>query len=135
MTHQSTYDAHSRRFASLRAAALTCLLVCAACSVQQAAASPKQTGGSCAAAMIEGVLESASKPSVLDLRARDGTMYSLVWPTGYTIDATDGGRVIDDRGAVIARAGDRVRIGGGEGDVGSWVVCAGTINVMSSGGP
>lgn len=132
---------------SLIAAAL-CLVLMAACSGYppgQAPASPttpvdpmtsvgvptegpwQGTPPPCPASYIEGrLIPHPDRGAVLEVTPEDVVM--VAWPYGYSGALIDGRfALLDTAGAVVAREGDRVRIGGGERPDGFWRGCGGTV--------
>lgn len=81
----------------------------------------------CPAARIEGTLVRQSR-SILGLRNDQDLVLQVIWPYGYSA-RDDGGRlaVLDATGTVVAREGDRVAIGGGEIQAGTWLGCGGML--------
>ena len=55
--------------------------------------------------------------SIIDncLRLKPGESLLLIWPYGYTL-AINGGEisVVDNKGHIVARVGDSIKVGGGE---------------------
>lgn len=84
-----------------------------------------ETPPGCPAALIEGVLVADAESGVA-LREADGHVEIVIWPHGYSGRVGDPVAVVDADGNVMARVGDRVRIGGGEiGPGRSWMACGG----------
>lgn len=76
--------------------------------------------------MIEGELVKDAQFG-LGLREADGTTRMVIWPYGYAARSVGiAVELVDDGGSYVARDGDRVRIGGGEIEGGSWLGCGGT---------
>lgn len=63
----------------------------------------------CPAALLEGELL-ADDAGGLMVRHAEGFVMSVVWPDGYVVR---GGELLDPAGAVAAREGDVVSLGGG----------------------
>jgi hypothetical protein len=117
-------------------------LVLAACTPVSTAA-PKPTpppvviltqsrpaGDGCDGALLEGMLvpDPATGLAIAD---GSGRVQAVVWPFGYRGAATIAGALlIDAAGGVVARTGDRIRVGGGQGADGHWIAC-GTIVRLS----
>lgn len=77
----------------------------------------------CMDALMTGVL-AADAEAGLVVHAPDGTSVVVVWPNGWAAVDQDGMRVLlNDRGDPIARVGDHVQIGGGQGNDGRWYTC------------
>ena len=84
-----------------------------------------ETPPGCPAALIEGVLV-ADAASGVALRDTEGLIEIVIWPHGYSGRVGDPVAVVDAESNVVARVGDRVRIGGGEiGPDRSWMACGG----------
>lgn len=84
-----------------------------------------ETPPGCPAALIEGVLVADAESGVA-LRDTEGLIEIVIWPHGYSGRVGDPVAVVDADGIVVARVGDRVRIGGGEiGPDRSWMACGG----------
>jgi hypothetical protein len=81
----------------------------------------------CPAARIEGTLV-RERRSIVGLRIDQDLVLQVIWPYGYSA-RDDGGRlaVLDSTGTVVAREGDRVAIGGGEIESGTWLGCGGIL--------
>jgi hypothetical protein len=72
------------------------------------------TGDPYPAALIEGVLEVRSGCVFV---TANGDRWLLLWPEGYAPQLADGQlEVRDESGKVVAKEGERLRIGGGEGN-------------------
>jgi hypothetical protein len=84
------------------------------------------TPAACATALLQGTLVSNAAFGVA-LQDAEGHVHKIVWPFGYSARATSAGVVVlNDRGLVVAREGDRVGLGGGEiGNDGTWLACSG----------
>jgi hypothetical protein len=86
-------------------------------------AEPLRPGDGCMDALMSGVL--AADPQMgLAVQAPDGAAIVVVWPHGWAAVDQDGMRIlVNDRGAPVARVGDHVEIGGGQGPDGRWYTC------------
>jgi hypothetical protein len=79
----------------------------------------------CPAALIEGVLVADAESGVA-LRDGEGLVEIVIWPYGFSGRVGDPIAVVDADGKIVARVGDRVRIGGGAiGPDGAWMACGG----------
>lgn len=77
----------------------------------------------CPAALLTGVLTQVAGELVV-MRDGGGPPERIIWPSGYTVRQDgDSLAVFNSSGLVIARPGDRVRLGGGERESGTWGVC------------
>ena len=95
---------------------------------------PAGTPRPCMASLTEGVLVADARWGFALTDPAGGRVREVIWPYGYAA-RNDGGRLtlIDTTGAVIAHAGDRLRIGGGEtGPDHAWLACGG-ITVVAAG--
>lgn len=79
--------------------------------------------GGCPTALLVGELAEESGTLVV-VGADGGPSERIIWPFGYGV-RKDGGELvlIDLSGAVKAREGDVVRLGGGETESGTFKVC------------
>jgi hypothetical protein len=78
---------------------------------------------SCPTGLLTGVLTQQADELVV-IPDGGGPAERLIWPSGHGIRADDDTLVVTDLfGIVRARAGDSVRLGGGERDSETWVVC------------
>ncbi len=79
----------------------------------------------CPVALLTGVLVEQDAELVV-ISEPGGRPERLLWPWDYRV-RREGARlvVVDLFGVVRARAGDRVRIGGGEVEDGTWLACGG----------
>ena len=79
--------------------------------------------GGCPTALLVGELAEESGALVV-ARANGGPNEKIIWPSGYGV-REDGGQLVltDLLGAVKAREGDTVRLGGGEIESGTFKVC------------
>ena len=84
---------------------------------------PMGEGDACMDALMTGVLAADRDASVV-VQAPDGTSIVVVWPHGWAAVDQDGMRIlVNDRRDPIARVGDHVEIGGGQGPDGRWYTC------------
>ncbi len=81
----------------------------------------------CPGARIEGMVV-RERRSIVGLRNDQDLILQVIWPYGYSA-RDDGGRlsVLDSTGTVVAREGDRIAIGGGEIEPGTWLGCGGIL--------
>ena len=79
--------------------------------------------GGCPAALLVGELAEDAGALVV-IGAEGGPSERIIWPFGYGV-RDDGGELVltDLFGAVKAREGDTVRLGGGETESGTFKVC------------
>ena len=85
-----------------------------------ASASP----GGCATALLEGTLEAEPSTGSLVVRTDDGHAVSVTWPIGYGIGGGANGETVLTRLFIlVARPGDRVSMGGGEGRSAEFAAC------------
>lgn len=81
------------------------------------------TGG-CATALLEGTLEADPSTGRLVVRTDDGHAVSVTWPIGYGIAGGANGETVLTRLFIqVARPGDRVSMGGGEGGSADFAAC------------
>ena len=74
-------------------------------------------------ALLSGLL-AADEAAGLVVQAADGSRTVVVWPHGWVAVDEGGERtLLDHRGQPIARVGDHVEIGGGQGGEGRWYTC------------
>lgn len=79
------------------------------------------------AARVEGEL-AVSPESGLGLRLADGRDLKVEWAPGYVVV----GHVLRDTGgAVVASLGDRIEIGGGTRQEGTWIACPGKVKLLA----
>ena len=79
------------------------------------------------AARTEGTLVREPRSGV-GLRVDPDLVYQVIWPYGYSARDDDGRlALLDATGKVVAHEGDRVAIGGGEREPGTWIGCGGII--------
>jgi hypothetical protein len=84
-----------------------------------------ETPVGCPAALIEGTLV-ADHATGVALDDPAGFVRPVIWPHGYSGRPGTPVAVVDASGAVVARVGDRVQIGGGEiTNDGAWMACGG----------
>jgi hypothetical protein len=77
----------------------------------------------CPAALLEGELV-ADEEFGFAVTHADGFTTAVTWPHGYVARVAERRELLDGSGRVIAREGDHVALGGGEGAVGpGFVVC------------
>jgi len=77
----------------------------------------------CPAALLEGELVADDEFGFAVTHA-DGFTSSVTWPHGYVARDADRRELLDGSGRVIAREGDHIALGGGEGAAGpGFVVC------------
>lgn len=89
--------------------------------------SPPGTPEPCPAAVTEGELVAHDIWGVAITEAESDIVRQVIWPYGFEGRREEAGVVLVDRaGRIVAREGDRVRIGGGEtGGTRSWLACGG----------
>jgi hypothetical protein len=88
--------------------------------IMLATASP----GGCATALLEGTLEEDSSTGSLVVRTDDGHAISVTWPIGYgVLGGANGETVLTRLFVQVARPGDRVSLGGGEGSSADFAAC------------
>jgi hypothetical protein len=74
-------------------------------------------------ALLTGRLVADDDVGIL-VAAADGTRIVVVWPHGWVAVDADGLRtLLNDRGEPVARVGDEVGIGGGNGQDGRFYTC------------
>jgi hypothetical protein len=77
----------------------------------------------CMAALLEGRLVADARWGIA-VQAPDGQVVKVMWPNGYVGRQTGGLiELLDGRGAVYARVGDQVSMGGGLGPADWWYAC------------
>jgi hypothetical protein len=87
------------------------------------AARPGAVG--CPANFVDGelVFDAAAGSAIIDAA---GVRTPIRWPYGYTGRRRDAEvEILDESGAVVARSGTRIRLGGGEPVPGTWFACPG----------
>lgn len=96
---------------------------------------PGSTPTSCMAALIEGELVENETWGLI-LRDPSGIERVVVWPSGYSGRRNGRVALLDENGVVVAHAGDRVHLEGGEDQAHAWIVCADRRpTVIASDGP
>jgi hypothetical protein len=73
-------------------------------------------GGECPAALLAAVTlrgDAAKSGTPIWVEDPSGHAYTIEWPNGYTARFDPGLTVLDAKGAVVARAGDVLDLGGG----------------------
>lgn len=82
------------------------------------------SSGGCATALLEGTLEEDPSTGGLVVRTDDGHVVSVTWPIGYgTGGGANGQRVLTRVFMEVAKPGDRVSMGGGEGRTADFDAC------------
>lgn len=96
-------------------------LLLGACAVGSLGGS--STPEACPAALLEGELLRDDDSGFL-VRHAEGFVTPIVWPEGYTVRDGETRELLDSTGAVVAREGDFVALGGGftVGDT-AFIVC------------
>ena len=88
--------------------------------IMLATASP----GACATALLEGTLEEDPITGGLVVRTEDGRAVTVTWPIGYGIGGGENGQMVLTRLFIgVARPGDGVSMGGGEGQGADFAAC------------
>jgi len=118
------------------------LLLVAACSEPGAPAAdliavPTQTEGplvqvgpqACPAALLEGELVPDEEFGFV-VAHPDGLSSPVTWPYGYVARDAERRELLDETGRVVAREGDQVALGGGEGQQGPGFVVCGQLDVF-----
>jgi hypothetical protein len=92
------------------------------------------TPAPCMAALAEGVLAADDRWGIALEDPATGVIREVIWPFGFVARRDAAGlSLMDAAGAIVARVGDRVSIGGGEIDAaGTWLACPGDITVVAS---
>ena len=85
--------------------------------------SPGSTPTSCMAALMEGELVENETWGLI-LRDSSGMDRVVVWPSGYSGRRNGRVALLDQNGVVVAHAGDRLRLEGGEDQAHAWIVCS-----------
>jgi hypothetical protein len=86
-------------------------------------AEPPGDGVACMDALLTGQLV-ADEDAGIVLQPTDGPPVLVIWPHGWAAVDQDGMRILlNDHGDPIARVGDHVSIGGGQGGDGRWHTC------------
>jgi hypothetical protein len=82
----------------------------------------------CPAALLEGELVADTEFGFVVAHA-DGFTSAVTWPHGYVARDAPRRELLDDSGRVVAREGDLVALGGGEGSAGPGFVVCGQLDV------
>ena len=86
-------------------------------------AEPPGPNAGCMDALLTGRLVADDDVGIV-VEAADGTRIVVVWPHGWAAVDADGFRtLLNDRGEPVARVGDQVAIGGGNGQDGRFYTC------------
>ena len=85
----------------------------------------------CPAALLDGQLV-ADEEFGFAVTHADGFTTPVTWPDGYVARAADRRELLDGSGRVVAREGDHVALGGGEGAVGPGFVVCGEFTVTQT---
>jgi hypothetical protein len=89
----------------------------------QAADAPGASPHACMTALAVGRLVLDSRWG-LALGVEGGANQQVIWPFGWIARRTDGGLVlVNAKGTVVAREGNRIQLGGGHDGNGAWVTC------------
>jgi hypothetical protein len=109
------------------------VFVLAGCAVQLRTAPAPANG--CDLALVEGRLVADARSGLALAADETGASIEIIWPFGYSArrDPVELA-LIDERGAVVAREGDRINVGGGSGADDAFVACAGSVRVLQPGG-
>ena len=92
-------------------------------SVPTSAPAPLFGPAECPAADLQGELVADDESGFVVARV-DGVSSAVTWPHGYVARDAPRRELLDDSGRVVAREGDFVALGGGEGSAGpGFVVC------------
>ena len=107
-------------------------LLVAGCAVQlRTAPAPVDA---CDDALIGGRLVTSAQ-SGLAVVDSTGHVTEVLWPFGYTARrGVSGLELVDEKGAVVAREGDFVEMGGGLGANDVWGACPGSVTVVPAQG-
>lgn len=107
-------------------------LLVAGCAVQLRTAPAPHAG--CDDALISGRLMTSAQ-SGLAVVDSTGHVTEVLWPFGYTARrSVSGVELVDEKGAVVAKEGDFVEMGGGLGANAVWGACPGSITVVPAQG-
>lgn len=91
-------------------------------------------GSACPDASIEGVLARSEASGIGVAIGADDQLRTVVWPPGYGAARTPSGLVLlDERDQIVARVGDRVRVGGLD-EEGGWFACRPVVLASASPG-
>ena len=105
------------------AALLLLIAILAACAVPTLAPSPSKSAEACDAALLEGELLAADQDGFI-VSHEEGFVTAVIWPDGYEVRDGNARELVDPSGAVVAREGDFVALGGGMNlDDTAFVVC------------
>ena len=86
-------------------------------------AEPPGPNAACMDALLSGSLAADEAAGVV-IEAADGSRTVVVWPHGWVaVDEGSTRILLDHRGDAIARVGDRLEVGGGQGERGLWYTC------------
>jgi hypothetical protein len=96
-------------------------------------APPPGTPLPCPAAALEGQLVEDARWGLAIVERQSGRIREVIWPHGYAARLDASGLVLlDQRNQIVARAGERLRVGGGElGGDGPWLACGGITRLES----
>ena len=107
------------------------LLVLAGCGTPVALRTQPEPISACMDALATGTLV-PSNASGLGIRAADGTSFAVEWPFEYTARREALGlTLLDSVGAVVAREGQVIQMGGGFGADNIFHACPGSISVVN----
>lgn len=82
------------------------------------------SSGGCATALLEGTLEEDPSTGGLVVRTDDGHAETVTWPIGYGTGGGANGETVLTRIFIqVAKPGDRVSMGGGEGRMTDFDAC------------
>lgn len=111
---------------------LLAMATLAACSAQlRTAPAPVEA---CEDALISGRLVADARTG-LAISDSTGKVTPVLWPFGYSArSGLSGLELVDDRGAIVAREGDFVEMGGGLGANETWGACPGSVTVIPAQG-
>jgi hypothetical protein len=108
------------------------VLVLASCEATPLLPEPESSVEPCAAALIEGTLVVGADGGLAIRESHTGRVRRVIWHRDHRI-GEEGGRLAlrDVDGALLAREGDDVGIGGGEGpEPMTWNACPGPVIVV-----